>query len=427
MRSQSAELFSFRRPLNVANRSVYNHMMIRTYKFPLDLNRQQSERVDFNLWQLGQLYNALLEERRRYYKHFGKGIGYNAQAVQLPEIRKLFAEEWSGIYAQCLQQTAKRVDKAYQAFFRRCKSGETPGFPRFKTVGNYNGQVFPQVRNLTGGGIKLLPNKKLRISGIPGEVKVNWHSPYQGYVKQATINKKNGKYYILLTCENVPTKLLPKTGKITAIDLGLTNYITQDSGIVIDNPFVKNTTSRDKLAAKQRKMSAKLEAKKKANPNRRVKDSKNLKKAKLSVAKEYEHQANQRLDWLHKTANKIVKENDVIILENLNVKGMLEAKGYAVSKENISDACWGKFIILLTYKAESAGKLVVKVDPRNTSKTCSCCGKIKEGMTLADREYHCEHCGLHMDRDHNASLNIRRPGISLAVVQNYCRNHQIKF
>jgi len=142
--------------------------------------------------------------------------------------------------------------------------------------------------------------------------------------------------------------------------------------------------------------------------------SNNRKRVKNQLVKAYEKTTNIREDFQHKLANKLLTENDTIVIENLNVKKMMESESFTVSKANIMDASWSSFAAKLAYKAERAGKLLIEVNPANTSKTCSGCGKIKE-MTLADRTYHCEACGLNMDRDHNAALNILRLGMSLAA------------
>src|ERR1019366_7915423 len=164
-------------------------------------------------------------------------------------------------------------------------------------------------------------------------------------------------------------------------------------------------TSKEKLAYAQRKLSLKQ------------KGSKNRIKAKKQVAKCHENVANVRKDFQHKLALKLIRENDEIILEDLNVKSMLEAGSFEINHLNISDASWGGFVQILSDKAEKAGRKITKVNPRNTSKTCSRCLKIKESLKLSDRTFNCEACGFEMDRDHNAALNIRRLGMSPAIAQ----------
>ena len=261
--------------------------------------------------------------------------------------------------------------------------------------------MFPQ-SDLQSGGIKFLENNKLKIFGIPGEVKVKWHRPWKGRCKQVSIKRQADKFFIILSCDEVPLEPLAKTNKTIALDLGLTSFITSDDGEKIQHPKPYKT-AKEKLAIKNRKLAAKQ------------KGSNNRKKAKQALSKEHEKVYNIRDNFLHQVAQQLVKENDVIIIEKLNVKTMLEAKGFEIKKENITDASWARFASLLSYKAERAGKQVIEVDPRNTSKMCSHCNNIKDNLTLRDRKYNCEACGFAMDRDQNAALNIKRLGMSLAA------------
>ena len=322
------------------------------------------------------------------------------QAAELAEVKAAFPEEAEHIYSQTLQAVLKQLDSAYQGFFRRVKNGEDPGFPRFKNAERFRSILFPQC-NLKSGGVKRLDNDKIRIYGIPGEVKTVWHRELQGDCKTVRIVKQGEKYFLIASCDNVPVKLLPKTGKTTAIDLGLNSFITDNQGekFYAPKPY---KTAKEKLAYLNRKL---------ANKKR---GSNNRKRVKNQLVKAYEKITNIREDFQHKLANKLLTENDTIVIENLNVKKMMESESFTVSKANIMDASWSSFAAKLAYKAERAGKLLIEVNPANTSKMCSHCGKIKE-MTLADRTYYCEACGLELDRDHNAALNILRLGMSLAA------------
>ena len=377
-------------------------------------NSQQIEILEKNLNFCSFLYNNALEESISYYKHFGKTRSYSQQCAQLPEIKELYAEETKGLYSQTIQQVLKKRETAFKNFFRRVKtkSGKA-GFPRYQSRDRSNSLIFPQAQMTKGhwGGVKLLENKKLQIFGIPGGVKVKWHRPFQGRCKQVSIKRQAGKFYLILSCDAVPLAPLASTGKSIAIDLGLTNFITTDDGkasLSFHHPKPYKT-SKEKLAYAQRKLSAKQ------------KGSNNRIKAKKQVAKVSEHIANIRKDFQHKLALKLIRENDEIILEDLNVKSMLEgaqrAPGFEVSKLNIADASWGSFVQILSDKAEKAGRKITKVNPKDTSKTCSRCLKVKESLKLSDRTFDCEACGFEMDRDQNAALNIRRLGMSPAIAQ----------
>jgi putative transposase len=188
-------------------------------------------------------------------------------------------------------------------------------------------------------------------------------------------------------------KPLPKTGKTIAIDLGLTNFIktNEDETYYHPKPY---RTAKEKLSYLNRKLASKQ------------KGSNNRKKLKIRLARAHEKVANIRLDFQHKMANVLLKKYDKIILEDLNLMSMLTSEEYNVKKSNILDAAFGQFVSILTYKAERADKLLKFVSPVNTSKRCSKCGKLKENLTLHDRTYHCEYCGLEIDRDLNAALNI---------------------
>ena len=383
--------------------------MKRSYKYRIYPNEQQIEILEKNLNFCSFLYNNALEESISYYKRFNKTRSYSQQCAQLPEIKELYAEETKGLYSQTIQQVLKKRETAFKNFFRRvkAKSGKA-GFPRYQSRDRSNSLIFPQAQMTKGhwGGVKLLENKKLQIFGIPGEVKVKWHRPFQGQCKQVSIKRQAGEFYLILSCDAVPLVPLASTGKSIAIDLGLTNFITADDGTKYHHPKPYKT-SKEKLAYAQRKLSLKQNG------------SKNRIKAKKRVAKLSEHIANIRKDFQHKLALKLIRENDEIILEDLNIKSMLEgaqsAPGFEVSKLNISDASWGSFAKILSDKAEKAGRKITKVNPRRTSKTCSRCLKIKESLKLFDRTFDCQFCELTMDRDQNAALNIRRLGMSLAI------------
>lgn len=375
-----------------------------TFQYPIYPNQAQIRVLESNLRFECGLYNAALEERIRHYRHFGKGTTPTKQMAQLPEIKALFPKETSTIYAQSLQQTLRRLDHSYKAFFRRVKEGsESPGFPRFKSASRYRTVVFPQCDLAGGGGVKFVDDYHLQIFGIPGLVRIDLHRPYRGRCKQVRITRSGiGLWYVSLTCADVPVEPLAKTGRTIGIDLGLTNFITTDDGTQFHHPRPYRT-AKEKLARLQQRLALKQRG------------SKNRRRAVSSLARASEKVANVRKDFQHRLALKLVRENDTIVHEDLNVKGMLEQKGRAVSKINVSDASWGNFIALLTYKAERAGRSVVAVNPRNTSKMCFGCGNIKQDLTLRDRWYYCQQCGFATDRDRNAALNIKRLGVSLAA------------
>ena len=218
------------------------------------------------------------------------------------------------------------------------------------------------------------------------------------------IKKQGNKFYLIVSCDDVPSEHLAKTGKTIGIDLGISSFITADDGTKFHHPKPYKT-AKEKLAYLNQRLAAKQRG------------SNNRKRAKQSLARAYEKVSNIRNDFLHKAAKQLVAENDTIVIEKLNVKGMLEAKGFEVSKSNIQDASWARFASLLLYKAERAGRIVIEVDPRNTSKTCSGCAKVKDNLTLRDRTYDCDACGIAIDRDINAAINIKALGTSAAITK----------
>ena len=317
--------------------------MRRTFKYRIYLNKPQQEVLHKNFNFCCFLYNSALQERKDYFSKYRKLLHYNIQASFLKEIKVEFIEQTKTIYSQNLQQVLKTVDIAYQNFFRRVKSkANKVGFPRFKPIDRFNSITFPQC-DMKTGGIKLLPNNKLKIFGIPGEVKIKLHRPFQGRCKTVTIKKQSDKFYIILSCEDVPSEHLTKTNKIIAIDLGLNNFITTDDGTLFHHPKPYKT-SKEKLAHLQQSLAVKQRG------------SNNRKKLKRSISKLYDHITNVRQDFLHKISNQLVKQNDKIIIEKLNIKSMLESKGFEVNKGNIQDASWASFAGMLHYKAERAGR-----------------------------------------------------------------------
>src|SRR5271157_15204 len=377
-----------------------------SYKFRIYPNKKQVQKLQEVFTFCRFLYNSALEERISFYKKYNIGLSYKTQSAELIEVKDAFSDQTDCIHSQTIQSVLKQLDSAYSRFFSNLEAGKKAGFPRFKNADRFRSILFPQC-NLQTGGIKRLENGKIKVCGLPGEVKVVWHREIKGICKTVRIVKQSDKYFLVASCDKVPENILPKTGKIIAIDLGLNSFITDNNGNKIHHPKPYKT-AKEKLAFLNQKLA------------RKKKGSNNRKKAKRSLARAYEKVSNIRDDFQHKLANKIIAENDTIIVEDLNIQKMMENKSkskerFQVKKENITDASWGSFAAKLIYKAESAGRKVIKVNPANTSKTCSNCGNVKNEQVLGDREYKCEVCGLELDRDHNAALNIYRLGMSLAV------------
>lgn len=296
-------------------------------------------------------------------------------------------------FSQCLQNAQLRVDLAFKAFFRRVKAGEKPGYPRFRGFDRYDSFTFPQ------SGFNLLDDK-LKLSKV-GSVKVCKHRNIEGNIKTLTITRSfTGKWYASFSCETEP-KPLPKVKAIVGIDVGLESFATLSDGEKIANPRFFRKDEKE-LAKAQRKLS-KAE---KGAPER--------KKAKKVVSQIHERITNKRTDFAHQLSRKIVNAYQLIAFEKLNIKGMRE-NGFRGIRKSIGDVAWNQFMQFTAYKAEEAGRSVVFVDPRNTSKRCSRCGQIVE-KKLSDRVHSCS-CGLVLDRDHNASINILALGLQSLGIQ----------
>lgn len=284
------------------------------------------------------------------------------------------------IHSQVLQDVARRVDRAFKNFFRRVKSGETPGYPRFKGKGGYDSITYPQ------SGYKV-ENGKLQLSCI-GSVKIKLHRELEGKVKTCTIIRKNDKYYACFSCE-VESKPMDKTGRTVGIDVGIT-----DLCITSDGKFYPAPKTYGKAEKAMKKAQRKVSRRKKGSNRRR--------KAVRELSKLHEKIANQRKDMAHKVANHLLQSYDVIVHERLQVKNMIRNEKLAKS---ISDAGWGIFFGILAYKAESASKTVIEVDPNNTSQICCSCGNIVP-KKLSERWHECLYCGYSAHRDVNAAKNI---------------------
>jgi putative transposase len=371
--------------------------MIKSFKYRLCPTDSQIKRLEETFGLCRFLYNCALEERISFYKKYNKSLSYFSQTKLLPEAKAL-VPELEDIYSQVLQSTLKRLDSAYKSFFGRMKSGERkPGFPRFKNKDRFHSILYPQSGFALSKSKGKIGNKrcKLKLSKI-GDIPMRMHRNIKGIIKTCSIIRNTtGKYYVCFSCENVPKEHFPKTGKSIGIDLGVKNLLTLSNGEKISNPkYFKNY--QDKLASAQRKLSKMSFRNSRRNAT------------KLHAARLYEHITNQRTDYYHKLSINLLKEYDIICLEDLNIKGM-QKDNWRILNREIQNCAWNQLVHMFSYKAESADKKIVLVDPRSTSKMCSACGKIVE-KSLSERIHKCE-CGLEIDRDYNAAINIYNRGM----------------
>jgi putative transposase len=362
---------------------------MKAYKFKLKMNQRFQTNCQQTLNICCELYNAALQERREAYRVQKVSINFHSQAIQLPEI-KLLRDDVEAIHSQVLQDTLRKLSKAFDAFFRRLKAGQTPGYPRFKGQDRYHCFTYPQ------SGFKLLGNK-LTLSKI-GSVRLRLSRAIEGKIKTCTIKKQVDGWFVIFTVAENQSRFFPKTGVSCGIDVGLENFATVSTGEVIENPRFFGQAEKA-LKRQQRKVSKK----KLGGANRR--------KAMVLLGKKHLKVQNQRQDFFHKTSLRLIKEYDEIAVEDLNIKGLV--KNHHLAKA-ISDAGWGTFIRVLENKAANAGRRVWKVAAAFTSQDCSQCGE-RVKKSLSQREHHCIGCGYVAHRDHNAALNVAAKGRAQSV------------
>ena len=334
------------------------------------------------------VYNKALETRETAWEERQENVSRYDTIKMIPQWKQ-DNPNLTNAYSQSLQEACIRVDLAFRAFFRRCKNKENPGYPRFKSLDRYDSFTYPQ------SGFRLL-KKQLELSKI-GFVKIRKHREVEGEIKTLTIRRTaTGKWYACFSCDIEP-KPLPGVTPIVGIDVGLESFATLSNGEKIENPrFFRK--SEKTLAKAQRKLSEQ----KKGSPER--------KKAKKIVAHVHEKIANKRRDFAHKLSRELVNNYQVIAFEKLDIKQMQE-NGFKGIRKSIGDIAWDQFVQFTQYKAAEAGREFVQVDPRNTSKMCSRCGQLVE-KKLSTRVHICPYCGLALDRDHNAAINILARGLS---------------
>jgi putative transposase len=337
------------------------------------------------------VYNAAIGERREAWRMRGVSVTYYQQKAELPGIKEAMPE-YAEVNAQVMQDVVLRVDRAFQAFFQRLRDGATPGYPRFHGRVRYNSFTYPQVGDHGGARID---NGFLALSKI-GLVAVRWSRSLEGTPKTLTISREADGWYACFACADVPIQPLPLTAQETGVDLGLEAFATLSSGERIFHPGWYRKAEQ-KLKTAQRRVS------------RRKKGSNRRRKAVTLLAKAHQTVRRQRQDFHHKTALALVRENDTIYHEDLQVRNLV--KNHHLAK-SIQDAGWSTFLIILTYKAACAGRRVIAVNPAFTSQTCSGCGVVVyKGLSI--RWHLCPDCGASLHRDHNAAKNIERAGRAL--------------
>jgi putative transposase len=351
----------------------------RNFKFRLYPNRKQEARMNQSLEFCKNLYNQLLEEKINAYKEDKTNLSQY-------DLNKITKEFDIPLHSQVKQNISKRINDAFNHFFRRVKEKKGKvGFPRFKSFNRYKSMTFPQ------SGFKI-NHKKIYLAKI-GNVDIVLHRQITGKIKTLTIKRYADKWYAIFSCEGVVIDKIKPTEERVGIDVGLENFATLSNGEVIENPkFFRRGEKR--LAKLQKRLS------------RKKKGSNNRRKERFKVARQHERIFNQRNDFLHNQTAKIVRRFKVIAVEKLNITGMIKNRYLAKS---IADASWNGFVQMLSYKVENTGGMVEQVNPRYTSQICSNCGH-KQKMPLHKRTYKCSSCGIEIDRDLNSAININTSG-----------------
>ncbi|MEO3873863.1 transposase [Nonomuraea sp. B12E4] len=389
----------------------------RSFKFLLRPSSKQAVALAACLEDHRELYNAALEHRRTAYRKAGVTVRYGEQSGELKHIRADDTDGQGRWSFSSQQATLRRLDKAFAAFFRRVREGRTPGFPRFKGAGRFDTVEWPK----DGDGCRWDSQPRhpsatfLRLQGV-GQVRVHQHRPIKGRVKTISVKREGSRWYVILSCDDVPAEPLPATPAVVGIDLGVASLVTTSDGEHLANPRYL-TTSAERLAAAQRHLAGKKRG------------SKRRRKAVARVAALYAKVRRQRLDGAHKAALALVRGCGVIVHEALKVTDMtkraapkLDGEGTYLSNgasaksglnRSILDAGWGVFLTVLAYKAESAGRELIAVNPANTSRTCARCGHCAKENRQTQAEFRCKACGHSAHADVNAAINILGAGLAL--------------
>lgn len=368
-----------------------------SYKFRLYPNKEQENLILRTYGCCRFVFNHYLAQRMEAYQETGKSPTRFMQDKDLTGLKHQEETQWlKEVDATALQAALQDLDTAYQNFFRRVKKGEKPGYPHFKSKRN---QKQSYKSKCVGTNIKVL-EKAVQLPKL-GAVKCRLSKQVEGRILSATVSRSaSGKYYVSLCCrldKDLPK--MPSTGAVIGLDVGIKSFAVSDNGTVFENhKYLRK--SEKKLARLQRQLS------------RKTKGSANREKARVKVAKLHEHVTSQRKDMLHKLSTELIRQYDVLCIEDLSPANLVRNHKLAKS---IADVSWGEFRRQLAYKAEWYGRQLIAVDRfYPSSQTCSVCGEKWNGTKdLKVRKWQCPHCQTTLDRDTNAAINILNEGLRL--------------
>ena len=363
--------------------------MRKAFKYRLYPTRQQAVAMRAMRETHRRLYNAALAERKHAWEQAQRSVSYGDQAGQLKATRRTNPFLAATNFSSC-QATLRRLDKAFQAFFRRVKVGETPGYPRFKGRSRFDTVEFPSY----GDGCRF-DGRCVSFQHI-GRVKVKLHRPIEGTIKTVAFTREADGWHVVFSCDLGDVNVAQADRPAVGIDLGLKAFLVTSDGESIAPPqHYRNTQAA--LRRAQRKVA------------RRQTGSKRRAKAVHALQKQHQRIGNLRRDFHHKTARTLVTRYGTVVHEDLHIRGIVRTR---LAKSTL-DVAWGTFLHILSHKAEEAGVTVMAVPPHHTTQACSQCGTLPAvPKTLADRVHRCSSCGYVADRDLNAAQNILRLGSS---------------
>jgi putative transposase len=380
----------------------------RTFRYLLQPTGRQTAALDALLRVQCELYNAALEERRGAWVWERRSVSYFDQTRTLTELRVLRPEVLAYGVTVC-RGTLKRLDRAFGAFYRRCRQVQKPGYPRFKSARRFDSVQWEDAK---GWSLKT-EQRRLYLYGI-GHIKVRLHRALRGTPKAITVRREGRRWWVSVRCVDVPASLLPKTGREVGIDLGVRFEVATSDGrlIAAGRPTRR---SAERLALAQRQL-----ASKRRGSGRRA-------RAVDRVGAIHRKVANQRKDFAHQLSRALVNDYDLIVHEDLQIRNMVRRPRARKDQEtstflangatakgglnrSIHDAGWGQLLSFTVYKAEEAGRRVIAVDPRYTSQRCSSCGHVEAANRCSQAEFRCRSCGHKAQADLNAAENILRAG-----------------
>lgn len=368
--------------------------MLKAFHYRLYPDQEQQSLLNKHFGCARFVYNWALETKNKAYVEQKNSVPCTKLITQLPELKK--ENEWlKEVNSQALQMSIRNLDNAFTNFFRRVKNGsKQAGFPKFKSRKNRQSFQCPQKVKVD------FENNRISLLKVPN-IKAVFSRKFEGKIKTVTVSAtKAGRYFASILVDD--GKDLPKKCKIdektsVGIDLGISDFAILSTGEKIKNHRF-NEKTRNKIAKLQRKM-----AKQKLMNGGQ--HTKNREKTRVKLNRAYEAISNQRDDFLHKVSSKIVRENQTICIEDLNVSGMMKNHCLAGSIASVS---WSRFVSFLQYKCDWYGKNLIKIGRFEPStKMCSSCGCYNGSLTLKDRKWTCTDCGIEHDRDINASKNIK--------------------